>query len=95
MNDSRKPTLKELLSAEKDLPAMDMEPIRRAFDNDEDMPQIDESQHGRLRLHAALAAKYGPSYESVPRVRDALTHYEKESKFLNIYKRTMGARYGR
>jgi hypothetical protein len=87
-------SLKDLLKREKDLPAMDMGPIRSVFDEGA-MPHIDESQAGRINLHSALRTKYGDGYQSLPAVKKALEHYKKESEFLNLYKRMVGAKHGR
>lgn len=89
-----KGTLKDLLRAQKDLPALDLGPIEKIF-KPEEMPQIDESQTGWMNLHSALAKKYGDGYESIPSVKKALEHFRKETDFLKLYKRTVGARYGR
>lgn len=94
MIDKSSMTLKDLLHHEKDLPAMDMEPLKRVFDEHE-MPHVDESQLGRINLHSALRTKYGDSYHSLPHVKQAIDHYENESKFLNLYKRMVGAKHGR
>ncbi len=74
---------------------MDIEPIKRVFGDDAVPNGIDESQVGRLKLHHALASKFGPTYMDHPGVKEAVKHYENESKFLTFYKRTLGARYGR
>lgn len=88
------PTLKELLRAHADeLPALDLDPVKKVFEADE-MPSVDESEVGRIRLHRALLKKYGPDYRSNPKVKEALDHYNKEVKFLKHYKRILGARYG-
>ena len=88
------PTLKDLLKGQKDLPALDTDPIKKLFKPDE-MPSVDESQAGWMNLHTALAKKYGPGYAQIPGVKTALAHYKKESDFLKLYKRTVGARYGK
>jgi hypothetical protein len=90
-----KPTLKDLLRNHvDDLPALDLGPVKSVF-GDGELPEIDESQVGKIRLHQALAKKYGPTYKSVPAVRNALKHYEKEVAHIQHYKKILGARYGR
>lgn len=69
-------------------PRMNMQPIHDLF-GDEPIPAIDESQAGRMRLHQALANKFGPSYQQYPAVQKVLAHYNSESDFLQSYKRVL------
>lgn len=87
------PTLKDLLRAQKDLPALDLDPIKKLLDKD--MPSdIDESQVGSMKLHGALAKKFGPDYMTKAEVKRAVDHYKKEVQFMKLYKKTLGARHG-
>lgn len=88
-------TLKDMMRQDKaateSAPALDLGPIKKVLGDDH--PPIDETQVGRIRLVRALAQKYGMGYRSNPDVKGALDHYDKEVKFLNLYKKALGGRY--
>lgn len=89
-------TLKEFLRQQHDdsnVPAMDMGPVRKHFKEGE-LPDIDESPVGRIRLIRAFSRKYGPNYRSFPGVSDAISHYDQESKMVNLVKRNRGLFHG-
>lgn len=90
--------LKDLAgSSHNDMPALDLDPVKKLFSADEQkmLPHIDESQLGRIRLIRAVKNKFGASYKAIPMVQDALSHYDREVKFLSLYKKTLGDRHGR
>ncbi len=89
----REPTLKELLRQEDDTPALDLEPVQAHFKEGE-MPIVDASPVGRLRLIRAFSRKYGPNFRSFPGVADAIKHYDQEVKVLNMIKKNKGALRG-
>lgn len=74
---------------------MDMEPIHKLFGKGDNIPHIDESQVGWIRLLRAVKNKFGANYRAIPEVDHALNHYEKEVKFIKLYKKIKGDRHGR
>jgi len=88
MSAERPPLSALLADRAHEHPRMNVKPIQDLFGK-EPLPAIDESQAGRIRLHQALANKFGPSYKSYPHVKAVLDHYDNESKFLNTYKRLL------
>lgn len=92
-------TIKDLLRSNRetkaDEPALDMGPIKSLFPDDERLPHIDESQVGKIRLLELFAKKFGAGFRSIPEVKDALEHYNKEASFLKLYRKTVEANRGR
>ena len=90
-------TLKDLIRSNKeshdDTPGMDLSPIKSLLG--EGLPEIDETQTGRIRLIRAIVQKFGTGYRAHPEVVKVLNHYDKESKDLKLFKKTLRECYGR
>jgi len=90
-------TLKDFLRNQKDnsdVPELDLSPLQKHF-KDGELPNIDESPVGRIRLIRAFSRKYGPNYRAYPGVSDAITHYDKESQMINLIKKNKELLRGR
>lgn len=82
-------TFKEFMRQEKDdseLPSMDLTPVHKHFKEGE-LPHIDESPVGRIRLIRAFSKKYGPNYRAYSGVNEAIKHYDKEVRLMGLFKR--------
>lgn len=93
-------TLKDLMrhqaQVKEDMPALDLEPVKKLFTEKEhaQLPEIDASQVGRIRLLRTLRNKFGTSFKSIPAVKAAIDHYDNEVKYMQHYKKLLGARHG-
>jgi len=64
---------------------IDLGPIHKAFEDPSQLPDINPGPIGRLRLVEALRGRYGDNYRINRTARNALKHFDSETKMIKHY----------
>lgn len=69
---------------------IDLVPIKRAFDEGDQLPDMPAGPVGRFRLVSALQKKYGQDFRMMKNARDAIAHFDNETAMLKKFVEAKG-----